>query len=154
MYAKSKLVYTLQEMNEQRDIQDEDPMVVPLSCLNVMLPKEKMLFNITSLSAAIKASFCFGRSSGMFLRRCLAISMMAVLVGMFVYIDMASAVKSCAVVGYCVEHKSWRRSKLLQKNEICCLASDCSLRSVQIPSGCNRLPGHDTIERLLRCVTF
>ena len=24
MYAKSKLVYTVQEMNEQRDIQDEE----------------------------------------------------------------------------------------------------------------------------------
>ena len=69
-----------------------------------------MLFNITNLSAAIKASFCFGRSLGTDLQICFAISMMAVLVGMFVYIETASAVKSCAVVGYCVEHKSWRRS--------------------------------------------
>ena len=91
------------------------PMAVPLSCLNVMSPKEKMLFNITSLGAAIRASFFFGRSSGMFFQRCLAISMMAVLVGMFLYIDTASAVNSCAVDGYCVEHKSWRRSKLLRK---------------------------------------
>ena len=43
-------------------------MAVPLSCLNVMSPNEKMLFSITSLSAAINASFCLGRTSATFFR--------------------------------------------------------------------------------------
>ena len=65
-----------------------------------------MLFNITNLSAAMSASFCFGCSSDTDLRIYLAISMMAVLVGMLVYIEMASAVKSFAIGEYWVEHNS------------------------------------------------
>ena len=63
-----------------------------------------MLFNITSFRAAISASFCLGHSSVTDLRMCLAISMMAVFIGIFVYIDTASAVYSLAFVGYVVEH--------------------------------------------------
>ena len=55
---------------------------------------------MTSLSTAMSASFCFGRSSDTDLRMCLAISMMVVLVGMLVYIDMASAVKCFAIGEY------------------------------------------------------
>ena len=79
-------------------------MAVPFICLNVISPKEKMLFSITSLSAVISASFCLGHSSGTVVQMCFAMSMMAVLVGMFVYIETALAVKSCAVRWYCVEH--------------------------------------------------
>ena len=75
------------------------PMAVPFNCLNVMSPKEKMLFNITSFRAAISASFCFGHSLVTDLRMYLAISMIAVFVGMFVYIEIASAVKSFALGG-------------------------------------------------------
>ena len=82
------------------------PMAVPFNCLNVMSPKEKMLLSITSFRAAISASFCFGHSSGTDLRMCLAISMIAVFVGMFVYIEIASVVKSIAFGGYVVEHSS------------------------------------------------
>ena len=57
-----------------------------------------MLFSITSFRAAISASFCLGHSSVTDLRKCLAISMMAVFVGIFVYIDTASAVKSLVLV--------------------------------------------------------
>ena len=56
-----------------------------------------MLFNITYFNAAINASFCFGRTSGIDVRMCFVMSMMAVLVGMFEYMEMASAVKSCPV---------------------------------------------------------
>ena len=72
-------------------------MVVPFSCLNVMSPKEKMLLRITSFSAAIIASFCFGRSLDTDVQMCFVMSMMAVLVSMFVYIEMALAVKICAI---------------------------------------------------------
>ena len=77
---------------------------VPFSCLNVMSLKENMLLSITSFRAAISASFCLGHSSVTDLRMCLAISMMAVFVGIFVYIDTASAVKSLVSGGYLVEH--------------------------------------------------
>ena len=80
------------------------PMAVPFNCLNVMSLKEKMLFSITSFRAAISASFCFSPSSGTDLQMCLAISMIAVFVGMFVYIEFASAVESFAFGGYVVEH--------------------------------------------------
>ena len=80
------------------------PIDVPFNCLNVMSPKQNMLFNITSFRAVISVSFCLGRFSVTDLRICLAISMIAVFVGMFVYIDTASAVKSLAFVGYVVEH--------------------------------------------------
>ena len=80
------------------------PIAVPFNCLNVMSLKENILFNITSFRAAISASFCFGHSCVIDLRMCLAISMMAVFVGIFVYIDTASAVKSLAFGGYAVEH--------------------------------------------------
>ena len=80
------------------------PIAVPFNCLNVMSLKENILFSITSFRAAISASFCFGHSSVTDLRMCLAISMMAVFVGIFVYIDTASAVKSLAFGGYAVEH--------------------------------------------------
>ena len=80
------------------------PIAVPFNCLNVMSPKENMLFSITRFRAAISASFCLGRSSVTDLRMCLAISMMAVFVGIFVYIDTASAVKCLAFGGYAVEH--------------------------------------------------
>ena len=56
-----------------------------------------MLFNITNFNAAINASFCYGRTSGIDVCICFAMSMVAVLVGMFVYMEMASAVKSSAV---------------------------------------------------------
>ena len=62
------------------------------------------MFSITSFRAAISASFCFSRSSVSDLRMCLAISMIAVFVGIFVYIDTASAVKNLAFGGYVVEH--------------------------------------------------
>ena len=68
-----------------------------------------MLFNITNFNAAISALFCFGHSSGIDVHICFVMSMMAVLVGMFVYMEMASAVKSYAVGRYCVEQSSWRR---------------------------------------------
>ena len=45
----------------------------------------------------MSASFCFGHSLDADLWMNLAISMMAVLVGMLVYIEMALAVKSFAV---------------------------------------------------------
>ena len=80
------------------------PIAVPFSCLKVISPKEKMLLSITSFSAAISASFCFGRSSITDLRMCFAINMIAVFVGMLVYIDTASAVKSLAFGGYGAEH--------------------------------------------------
>ena len=80
------------------------PIAVPFYCLNVMSPKENILFSITSFRAAISASFCFGCYSVTDLRMCLAISMMAVFIGIFVYIDNASAVKSLAFGGYAVEH--------------------------------------------------
>ena len=79
------------------------PMAVPFNCLNVMSPKEKMLFSITSFRAAISALFCFGRSSGTDLWMCLAISMIVVFVGMFVCIEIALAVKSFVFGGYVVE---------------------------------------------------
>ena len=60
------------------------PMAAPFNCLNVIPQKEKMLFNITSL----------------------AISMIAVFVGMFVNIEIVSAVKSFALGGYVVDHSS------------------------------------------------
>ena len=47
-----------------------------------------MLFNITNFNAAISASFCFGHSSGIDVHICFVMSMMAVLVGMFVYMEM------------------------------------------------------------------
>ena len=65
------------------------PIAVPFNCLNVMSLKENMLLSITSFRAAISASFCFGRSSVTDLRMCLAINMMAVFVGIFVYIETA-----------------------------------------------------------------
>ena len=71
------------------------PIAVPFNCLNVMSPKQNMLFNNTSFRAAISASFCLGHSSLTDLRICL---------GMLVYIHTASAVKSLAFVGYVVEH--------------------------------------------------
>ena len=56
------------------------PIAVPFNCLNVMSPKQNMLFSMTSFRAAISASFCLGHSSVTDLRICLAISMMAVFV--------------------------------------------------------------------------
>ena len=82
------------------------PIAVPFVCLNVMTPNTKKLFSMTNLSASIKASFCFGRISFIDVRICLAMSRIAVLVGIFVYIEIASAVKRCAVGWYCVEQSS------------------------------------------------
>ena len=80
------------------------PIAVPFNCLNVMSPKENMLLSITSFRAVTNASFCLGWSSVTDLWMCLAINMMAVFVGIFVYIETASAVKSLAFGGYVVEH--------------------------------------------------
>ena len=82
------------------------PSAVPFSWLNVISPKEKLLFSITSFRAAISALFCFACSSGTDFRMCLAISMIEVFVGIFVYIEIASAVKSFVFDGYVVEHSS------------------------------------------------
>ena len=130
------------------------PIAVPFVCLNVISPNTKKLFNMTNLSASINALFCFGRISFIDVRICLAMSIIAVLVGMFVYIEITSAVKSCAVGWYCVEQSSWRMSKLFRKYETCCFASVCNFLSVQMPRGCSRLPGHATIGRLLRRLTI
>ena len=86
------------------------PMAVPFNCLNVMSPNEKMLLNITSFSAAINASFCLCRSSTTHLRICLAINMIAVFVGILVYIEIASAVNNFVFVGFVVEHSCCRSS--------------------------------------------
>ena len=84
------------------------PIAVPFKCLNAMSPKKNMLLSIMSFRAAINASFCFGHSSVTDLQMCLAISMMAVFVRIFVYIETASTVKSLAFGGYVEEHSCWR----------------------------------------------
>ena len=90
-------------------------MAVPVFCFQIVSPKVKMLFFITHLSASMRASV--GMPGKTLERRYLPMNNRARSVGIFVYIDTASAVNNVALGGNSRVSISLRRSKLLLKYE-------------------------------------
>ena len=76
----------------------EAPMASPDTCLQNVSPKVKMLFRMISLSADMMASFGSLRCWYLFCN-IVVMTWMAGSVGMFVYIAVASQVKSLALGG-------------------------------------------------------
>ena len=96
-------------------------MAVPVFYFQIVLPKVKMLFFMTHLSASMRA--LAGMPGKTLPSRYFPTNNRALSVGMLVYIETASAVNNDALEGSSRVSISFRRSKLLLKYEGCILTA-------------------------------